>query len=244
MSKQKWLRRLRVVAAAGACLLFAQNGSASSFQVNPVLIKVDVDKTAAIVVVTNGDSQPLSVRIRAFAWTQDGGSDRYAETPDMLVSPPIATIPAGKSQIVRVGPRQRGRIGERAYRLVVEEIPAARSGQQTVRMALRFDVPMYVLAPGKGMPDLHWNAWRSANGKIVVEAKNTGPVHADVLGLGWLPEAGKSAMLNGRIGAVLANSSKRWTLLDRSPLPIGSVLTLIIRTASGEIHSRVTLQSL
>src|SRR3546814_9833017 len=60
------------------------------------------------------------------AWSQSGGKDVFAAVDDILATPPIFTIPAGGSQVIRVGSRRApDPQHERAYRLFLREVPPA-----------------------------------------------------------------------------------------------------------------------
>src|SRR5687767_11493520 len=93
--------------------------SAGSFQVNPVNLVMPTGRNATSVTIKNSDTSPVAVRVLAYRWTQQDGQDVYSETSDVIASPPIFTIGAGQTQLVRVGLRKRD--SSKAYRVIVEE---------------------------------------------------------------------------------------------------------------------------
>ena len=99
------------VAAALAVLTgqmaMADPAFAGSFQVNPVNIILPTDRQAASLTIKNSDAAPVSVKATAYAWTQQDGRGVYSETTNLIISPPIFTIPAGATQLVRTGLRTR-----------------------------------------------------------------------------------------------------------------------------------------
>src|SRR3954469_12713448 len=76
---------------------------ASSFQVDPVNITLASGRQTASLTLRNTDSAPVSVRVLAFRWTQDNGADVYTPSKDVIVSPPIFTVAAGSTQLIRLG---------------------------------------------------------------------------------------------------------------------------------------------
>ena len=52
--------------------------------------------------LTNTSERSLPVQSRLFAWSQADGEDVYAPSSDLIISPSIASIPPGETQIVRV----------------------------------------------------------------------------------------------------------------------------------------------
>ena len=81
-------------------LALAGPASAGSFTVNPVQLNLSADRQETSLKMTNRDSTPVSVRIATYAWTQLDGRDVYSPTNDVIVWPPIFTIPAGRTQLV------------------------------------------------------------------------------------------------------------------------------------------------
>lgn len=79
---------------------------AGSFKVNPVHINLPADRQTASLTITNSDAVPVSVRVIALEWTQVDGTDVHSPTSNVIASPPIFTIPAGKTQLVRPDPGQ------------------------------------------------------------------------------------------------------------------------------------------
>ena len=116
----------------GASLLLtmfpAAPALAGTLQINPVLLEVDASRRTALVTLRNVESEPVTIRSYALAWNQEGGEDAYAETSALIVSPPIFTIPAGGTQLVRIGLRSPA-AARQAYRLIIEEVPEARPAE-------------------------------------------------------------------------------------------------------------------
>ncbi len=129
----------------------------------------------------NHGEQPVSMQVRVFTWKQNGGEDTFETQQAVVASPPIASIPPGRRQLVRLmtlAPLQPGQ--EHAYRVMVDELPpaarlpgeaAAPADQQVaVKVQIRYAVPLFVFGEGAGNdkkppprstgllePRLHWH---------------------------------------------------------------------------------------
>ena len=204
------MARLPILLAWGAALFGAvplAPAAAGTLQVNPVLVQVDAGRRTATVTVRNEEAASVTIRAYPLAWRQEAGEDRYEESAAVIVSPPIFTIPAGGTQLVRVGLRRPGSEPQ-AYRLIVEEIPEAHPGGG-IQVALRLNLPFYAsIEPGR--PEtLRWSARRSGSG-WEVEAVNGGAgfVRVD-------PDMARAATgieFSDEIafGTVLPGATRRW----------------------------------
>jgi fimbrial chaperone protein len=103
-----------------------------------------------------------------------------------LITPPIATIPPGSEQILRVGLRRRLHPSrELAFRVFVQEVPAAAPALAPVglRVAMRIGLPVFVLPDAGARPDLQFAIERSPGGGLRVHARNVGSAHAQIIGI-------------------------------------------------------------
>jgi len=202
----------------GAALSLAAAGGgtpavAGTLQVNPVLVEIGEGQRSGSVTVTNVEDVPVVIRSSVFEWRQENGEDRYIETAAMIVSPPIITIPARGTQIIRVGPRAPAS-SPASYRLIIEEVPDA-TPTQGIRVALRLNLPLYIRLAAGRPGDLSWSARRAADGSWSVEARNNGP--------GWVRvDARSAAAATGlafedgfAFGTVLPGNARRWTVGPR-----------------------------
>lgn len=207
------MRRIIPLAACAALTLTAAAGlapaAAGTLQVNPVLVEIGGARRTGSVTVRNEENVPVTIRAYPLGWRQDGGEDRYDETAELIVSPPVFTIPPHATQTVRVGAR-RPSPAPRAYRLIIEEVPEAAPASAGIRVALRLNLPLYAnLAPG-APADLSWRAARQADGQWAIEARNNGT--------GWvrveqaLAETATGLRLGDgfSFGTVLPGGTRRW----------------------------------
>jgi spore coat protein U-like protein len=162
------MRRTFLLAFGAALALAAVAGSrradAGTLQVDPVLVEIgDVRRTGSVTVRNEGDV-PVTIRAYPLAWRREGGEDRYDETADIIVSPPVFTIAPHAIQTVRVGAR-RPAAAPRSYRLIIEEVPEPAPADSGVRVALRFNLPLYSNLAAGVPADLRWRAYRQADAK-------------------------------------------------------------------------------
>jgi fimbrial chaperone protein len=176
------------------------------------------------------------MRVRAYRWSQQNGQDVYQQGDDLIVSPPIFTIAPDHRQLIRIGPRTPS--AGSAYRIVLEEIPAAARQGMGIHVALRINLPFYILPEGGGRPALSWSAWRDRNGNVFIEARNNGTRHSQIAGLASVDAAGTETVLSSRIAVVLPGGSRRWETGPRAQFEAGANLEIKVRDAAGEISRR------
>lgn len=188
----------------------AQPALAGTLQINPVLVEINSGRRTATVTVRNEESSPVTIRAYALAWHQSGGQDVYEESSALIVSPPIFTIPAGGSQLVRVGLRSPSGAPQ-AYRLIIEEVPEANPAGG-IRVALRLNLPLYSTMQAGQAAALRWSASRRADGGWELEAANPGAGYVRLD-----PAAAESATGlrfgdHVNFGTVLPGATRRWSI--------------------------------
>lgn len=225
--------RIAAALTAAAALLAAPVPAfAGSFRVNPVRIALVPNRPAAELTLTNVEQSPVGVRVTAVRWTQVNGEDVYEPTTDVIASPPIFTLAGGGTQLVRLGLRTR-RPGA-AYRIYVEEIPAA--GQHSgVRVALKIDLPLHVLAEADAKPALSWAVRTDAQGNLVAEAHNGGTGPGQVNALEVQDGSGRTLGASRARGTVLPGSTRIWRIGRAG----GAPATLLVTTPDGVQRSSI-----
>ena len=107
---------LSIVLAAGPAV-------AGSFEVTPIRVEIVPGQTTTTITLRNLSDDVSSEQVRAFSWTQTGDEDNLTPTQDIVMSPPIFTIPPGQVQTVRVLVRNRDAQPGRPWRLLFDEVP-------------------------------------------------------------------------------------------------------------------------
>jgi fimbrial chaperone protein len=190
-----------------AAALLAAPAIAGSLQVDPVKVEISKDRKVASVRITNEAPVPVTIRAHAVSWAQANGEDVYGQAPRIILSPPIFTIAPGAKQLLRIGLRTAATPSN--YRLILEELPQANRGAG-IQVALRLNLPVYVLQKQGSLDELAWAAWQQ-DGTWIVEAANRGAGYVRIEG----DEAAKRtglAMEGGLFGTVLPGSTRRWAV--------------------------------
>jgi fimbrial chaperone protein len=215
--------------------------AAGSFSVTPVRTVLSAGQQVASLVVKNDGADPAVVQLELVSWSQQDGKDVYAATREILATPPIFTVPAGGSQVVRVGLRRAPdpRL-ELTYRVFMQEVPPPPKGDfKGLRVALRLGIPVFVTPSQAAAPVLRWRAARSPDG-LKLTLSNTGNAHVQVTDLRIAPAGGKDLYRQPQSVYVLPGRSRDW-LLKASP-PAGAPLRLYARTDSGDVQADVVVE--
>ncbi|HEX8191411.1 MAG TPA: fimbria/pilus periplasmic chaperone [Allosphingosinicella sp.] len=217
---RKSLTAALLAAAAAATAAVPGAARAGSLSVDPIRLEITQGRRTATLRVRNQEQAPVTIRAYALAWSQVDGEDRYEDSAAVIVSPPIFTIPAGGTQLIRVGLRNPS-ADPRAYRLMVEEVPQASPGGG-VQVALRLNLPLFAMMNAGTAAELGWAASRGADGRWTVEAVNNGSNYVRVEPAAAEAATGVDFDNNANLGVVLPGSRKRWVvgnepaLLDRT----------------------------
>src|SRR5882672_2154772 len=107
MSYSQSKRKLSLgLLAFSGCLLWNTWVQAGTLQVNPLRLTLSPTQPTDVITIRNDSPQPTVVQVQAFTWAQEAEGDSYRPSTDLLATPPIFALPAGGSQIVRVGLRR------------------------------------------------------------------------------------------------------------------------------------------
>jgi fimbrial chaperone protein len=174
--------RAIAIAALGV-LAAAGTAAASTLAVAPVRVELTSSAPIAVLTVRNQDNSAVVVQARPAAWSQHEDHDQLDDTHDLLVTPPLFTIPAGGQQIVRIALlRKVDPSRELDYRLVLSEVPpAAPANASELRVALRITLPVFVDAMRRTSADLSWRHTLLPDGTLSIEADNHGMAHVQIL---------------------------------------------------------------
>jgi fimbrial chaperone protein len=219
-----------LLAAAAATAAVPGAAQAGSLSVDPIRLEITQGRRTATLRVRNQEQAPVTIRAYALAWSQVDGEDRYEDSSAVIVSPPIFTIPAGGTQLIRVGLRTPS-TDPRAYRLMVEEVPQARPGGG-VQVALRLNLPLFAMMNAGTAAELGWAASRGADGRWTVEAVNNGANYVRVEPAAAEAATGVDFDNGANLGVVLPGSRRRWVVGNEPALLDRSRFTAIQRVAA------------
>jgi fimbrial chaperone protein len=225
-------------------IVYASAPHAGSFGVNPVRVTLSAAQAVAAVTVRNVGTEPTVVQLETSSWIQRDGEDVLAATTDVLATPPILTIQPGTSRVIRVGLRRPPDAQhELTYRLFLREVPPPEPIAQGLRVALLVSIPIFVVPPRIPAPEVQWRAMRTHDGKIRVEARNTGGAHVQ---LGQLDIAfargGELVATRNMAEYVLPDNNRGWLVNVNSAPPAGTLLSISSQSDAGKLRAEVKLE--
>lgn len=194
------------------CTLLVAN-AATAMGISPVLVDLSPRQRVVSVTLTNPSAQAITYQAQTLSWRQYDAADDYLDTGDLLVSPAIARISAGQSQVFRVvlrgaPPAQT----EKAYRLILDDITEETEraqGEAMVQMVLRFNLPVFSAPLAAPRAAARWSQCTAAPGEACLRLDNDGNrririAALNVAGPGWQQKLAGSA-------TVLAGAWHQWT---------------------------------
>ncbi|HEY2444704.1 MAG TPA: fimbria/pilus periplasmic chaperone [Rhizomicrobium sp.] len=200
-------------AIAAAFLAAASSALAGSLEVAPTTLMLRQDGATGVLYVNNYGDTPVTVQVEPFDWNQSDGSDRLISSNALMVSPPIATIPAEGRQTVRVMVAPAAAAGERSFRLLISELPdSMKRAEHVIQVLTQFSVPVFAagVGDGSGLAKPAWSATLS-KGQLNLIARNDGPKHLKLTGLQLNTARGETLAIRGAgLSYVLAGSSRGW----------------------------------
>jgi fimbrial chaperone protein len=224
--------------------VYGSTAYAGSFAVNPVRVTLSATQSVAAVTVRNVGDQATVVQLETSSWAQHDGKDVLEPTTEVLATPPILTVPPGGSRIVRVGLRRPADARrELTYRLFLREVPPPEPIAQGLRVSLLVSMPIFVVPPKMSAPEVHWRAMRTPDGRIRLQASNTGMVHVQLGQLDIAPAAGGAAVATRSMSEyVLPDNSREWVVSAQPAPPVGTLLSISCQTDAGKSHSEIRLE--
>jgi fimbrial chaperone protein len=235
----------RPVAARWA-LCFAAwtcGADAGSLWVGPTRIELTREHPVAVLEVRNDNPGPSIVQIERMSWSQDDGTDRYATTSLLIVTPPVFELASGATQTLRVALRdRRALMAEEAFRIYVREVPRVPSGPSSgLQFALRVGVPVFANFPGASQ-NLQWVLKAVGAGQLALSARNTGGRWAHIVRLEVRDTGGSQIRWRtNEAGYVIAGGERLWRGIALPAAHSGQQFDLLAVTDAGELRDTVTL---
>ncbi|NLS56251.1 fimbrial biogenesis chaperone [Hafnia alvei] len=200
--------------------------AATNMLIWPIDPALGANDNATELWLENKGAVAATMQIRVLGWKQVAGEENYRSQQDVVASPPIVNIGAGKKQLIRLirqSPTPAGQ--EQAFRILIDEVPPAErstGSQAGVSLLMRYSLPLFVYGDGvnfqrNAAEPVHLSqsqlSWKMTtnNGHPAIEVTNRGTIHAR---LSKVSINGKT-MADGLLGYVLAGSYRTW------PLPAG-----------------------
>lgn len=220
---------------------------AGSLQISPVRIVLSAQTPIVVLTVRNESAKASVMQLEGVSWQQSAGEDIYVPTREVLATPPIFTVPPGGTQIIRVGLRRPpDSRRELAYRLFLQEVPAATAPQNKdgVSVVLRFGIPIFVAPAGAApRPLLEWRAVMATQKALRIEAINRGDAHVQVSGFSLAAADGGPLLAQHQgMDYLLPEQGRHWLVTIDQARPPGTQLRIVAQTDAGEISAEVVLE--
>jgi fimbrial chaperone protein len=235
-------RRIAAANALAAILIVLSTGLAASAQalaVLPVNILLSPGQKATTLTVTNQGTGETAIQVRAYAWSQKDGEDQLTPTDVVAVSPPLTSIAAGATQVIRLILRQPPQDSEATYRILVDQIPPpAEPG--IVHVVLRLSIPIFAQPITRAVPHVEFHIENNA-GQTYLLGTNNGLRHEAIREIMLTASDGRTLKEEPSSSPyILAGATRRWhiTSPDSSPLP-SVPLRLTAHGDTGTIEQQV-----
>lgn len=216
---------------------------AQGLEVTPTNVVLAPGQTAATLTVTNRDDRKVSFQIRGFTWRQDSqGNDVLEPSADLLASPPIASIDAGATQVVRLILRLPPQGQEGTYRILFDQLPPPHEAS-VVRILLRLSIPVFAEPQTQVTPQLHWRVAHDDGGWWLI-AFNSGSRHISLGNLKvFAPDGQELHVAVGSPPHILAGATKRWPIVATAALTPNEAVRITATADVGTIDERVSVDS-
>lgn len=236
------LERTSVLAMLLALGCIPVGANATSLEITPVAVNLVPGQHATTIGVMNRGGVAAAIQLRAFAWTQVGDKDVLTPTQDIILSPPIFTVAKGKTQTIRLLLRpDRRAAGERAYRLLIDEVPPVNAKDQQIVIAMRISIPVIVGSATPASRMLKWRARRGPQGEVLLSATNTGNGYDRITAIAvTLPDGSHPRIAAAAMNPyILAGAQRQWVVHSSAAAPAG--LRLKITTRAGESEQSLAI---
>lgn len=164
---------LRAISLWALLALFSA-AHAGGFAIVPLRAELGKSKATALT-VTNTD-EAKTFEVRAVSWKQENRADTYEATNHLLLAPATFRLEKGASQVVRIQLNRPLDAAEHAYRIFVDEVPAAQEIRpNSLKTVVSMAIPVFV-APSTGPIAKGQGALKASltNDVVNVELRNSG----------------------------------------------------------------------
>lgn len=232
-----------VKVAVVSLAMSGRDAASQTLSVVPVNIHFAPGQNTTTLTVTNRGIEETAIQIRPYVWNQPEGNDQLDATHALVISPPIASIPAGASQLIRLLLKQPAADREATYRILVDQIPPpAKIG--IVHVVFRLSIPIFVQPTGRSVAHLQFHVEREG-GQVFLVARNDGGRHEVIRDIELSTSSGNKLKADARGSPyVLSGVTRRWHVAGSQPLPLADdTLKLTARADAGAIEQRVRVVS-
>ncbi len=142
---------MKIIQIAWLCMLgifFVSEACANVLEVTPVQLSLSPSQRIGVLKVTNRGDEPSLLQLSLLDWEQTpNGKDIYKASHDVLLTPPLFTLPAHKTQVVRFALRHPTyTLLQKAYRIHLKEVQQSRQKKmgQMLYFLMDISLPLFV----------------------------------------------------------------------------------------------------
>lgn len=238
-----YLRRVAAIGLAPVLVALLAGGAvhAQSLMVIPVNLQMAPEQRATTLAVINRGDSETSIQIRAYVWNQTSGDDQLAASDAVIVSPPLASIAPGATQVVRLILRQPPQGREATYRILLDQIPPP-AAPGIVRVVLRMSIPIFAQPTSHAVSRVQFHIERNA-GQAYLVALNDGGRHDAIRDVVLRTSDGRKLTTNSNASPyILAGATRRWLIASQGSVPLpNETLRLTARADAGAIERQVSV---
>ena len=190
----------------------------SSVVIWPTDPKIVAGEQATALWLENRGTKTVTLQFRTFGWGQVAGEDSLQATNEIVSSPPLATVGPGERQLVRIIRRIPAAASERAFRLLIDELPTPHTAgadgvSARLSVQMRYSLPLFVYGSERAglSPELTSRVVLD-DGARWLEIRNSGNSHARLTDLRLKTQESEETLHAGLLGYVLPGSTMRWPL--------------------------------
>jgi fimbrial chaperone protein len=239
MNRRQLSTTARVLAALAIGVSTAMAAEAQSLSVLPVNVFLAPGQKAATLTVSNQGNSATAIQVRGYAWSQKEGNEQLTPSDSLVVSPPIATIASGATQVIRIILRQAPVAQEATYRILVDQLPPA-SEPGIVHVVLRLSIPIFAQPATRAAPHVQFHV-ECKDGQVFLVGMNDGLRHEVIRDIVLSTSDGRQLKEEpGALPYILAGASRRWAIAAKGPLPLpNETLHLTAHSDAGAIEEQV-----
>ncbi len=211
--------------------------NSNAITITPTTILLSPGSKVITVSYTNDSAQDINLQVKTLVWSQVDGKNTYKETNELIVSPAITKILAGKKQNFRITIRQIDTATtEKSYRLILEDITADLPKQKSGEVSFKFnqDLPVFYSSIKSASKDLgKINLCKSIDPKFTcLRINNDGEKHVTLKNILYLGVDNQTQNLN-IFGTILAKSFQEFIFI--TPTTNNSNKAIDVETSFGTI---------
>lgn len=186
--------------------------------ISPVLVELTPQAKVKSIRFTNTSDDVQIIQAEVLEWRQDDGRDVREPADHLMVTPRIAQIARGATQIFRVSERAGAGSAERSYRLLLEDITSDADLKTVrlneIRLRITTDIPVFSAPAGTARALPVWSWCQAPAGKLCLRVDNQGNKRVRISNV-RLSDGGAEIPVK-IVDTVLAGSWKQWNV-DRGP---------------------------